>query len=140
MKRLILCAAILLASLVNANAWTVASTWDKQGDDLVLEDSVLGTWCVAKITRIDGKNTRIYEQSPKCFSREWIVIGQDKYRTKDRACEIHEPSTISERYHKNLVVFYKCKSFETNKEWFETAEFGFLRPTMDIDQLYIIRN
>jgi hypothetical protein len=138
MKKLI-AMLMLTASVVNANAWTVSSTWEKQGDDYVLKDDALGVWCVAKATRIDGIKAWIYEQSPKCFSRNWIVIGQDKYRTKNHACEVHEPSTISERYHKNLVVYYKCKSNETDKEWFETLEFGFLRPTLDTDQLYIIR-
>jgi len=138
MKALVVALAVMLAA-TDANAWTVASTWEQDGDDYVLTDSVLGTWCVVSKTRTDGKNTRVYEQNQKCFSREWIVISQGKYRTKDRMCEVHEPSTISERYHKNLVVFYKCQSYETNKEWFETAEFGFARPTMEIDQLYIIR-
>jgi hypothetical protein len=140
MKKLLLAAIAMMALVTSVHAITVSSTWQEEGDDLRLDDTVLGDWCVVKTARVDGKNTRIYERNRSCFSRQWIVIGVNSYRTSDRECRVHEPPIKSSNYHKNLVIVYECTSFDSKKSWFERAEFGFSRPTMEIDQLYIIRD
>ena len=114
-------------------AVTAAPVW--AGDEeLRLDDSALGTWCVPRIDRVEGKNTRVYERNQNCFMRHWIVIGPNGYRTSDRQCGMVAVGRAD--YIKNLVIQYRCTSLENNKTWVERAEFGFF----STDHLYIIRS
>jgi hypothetical protein len=124
---------LLMATTLTTTALavTAAPVWDFD-DDLRLDNSALGTWCVASIERWDGKNTRIYERNQNCLERYWIVIGPRSYRTSDRQCDMISVA----RANKNLIMQYRCTAYETNKVWTERAEFGFTGS----EYLYIIRS
>jgi hypothetical protein len=128
---------LLMASTLTTPtiAVTAAPVWSAE-DDLRLDDSVFGTWCVTNRPqpRFDDKNTRIYERSQNCFNRFWIVIGPQGYRTSDRQCVM--VGVAGAEYIKNLLVQYRCTSYENGKIWIERAEFGFF----STDHLYIIRS
>ena len=127
---------LLATALVTpALAVTSAPVWSID-NELELDASALGTWCVANQPKplVDVKKTRVYERNQNCYNRFWIVIGPKGYSTSDRECRMI--GTARAEYHKNLMVQYQCTSYENSKSWIEYAEFGFY----NTNHLYIVRN
>jgi hypothetical protein len=135
----VLSIATALAS-IPAHAITAPTAWadhPEDGKPARLDNGVLGEWCLLRAERWEGKNTRLYERKNRC--KQWIIIGPTSYRTSDRTCEATKMG-FSEAHFKNVVIQYRCTSFENEKTWTENAEIGYTRPNVDDTYLYIMRH
>jgi hypothetical protein len=125
---------LLMATTLTSPTFAVTAAPVWADEPLRLDDSVLGTWCYTRTDRVEGKSLRVYERNQKCsFTKNWIVVGPNGYRTIDRQCDM--VNIVGRASWKNLVLQYRCTSLENDKTWTERAEFGYYVT----DHLYIIR-
>lgn len=131
MTRLLIAAA-LAALTTSATAATSPAIWEDQTYEETgkygkpeLVDDALGSWCYARGSRLNTRDTMVFERAQQCRTLE-VVVGRRGYRALGSSVAARDCSLLEmghAEYFKNVVVRYKCS--DDRQQWVEEVELGF---------------